>query len=220
MRFWAARLPQKIIQSNATICLLISLPVFIFLFALQFRSLLLIDLVLSLFFLFLYSLQHLLGSLRTYLRLFSALILLILFILILVLILVLLVLILILILVLIVLVLILVLLILVLLLILILVLVVVLATAAILLILQHLLGVGQITLCVHVIRIAAQRILESLDSSLPIALFQERIALVEITFSSMAGMVQRIADSRIIPVGFRIVFHPVISIAEIEIGGI
>ena len=73
------------------------------------------------------------------------------------------------------------------LLILVIVLVIVLSASAIFLILQHLLGIDVILLRIHVCRIAEKRLLESIDSTLPIFFFYRDITRIVVIISSIGS---------------------------------
>ena len=68
-----------------------------------------------------------------------------------------------------------------------LILVIVLSASAIFLILQHLLGIDVILLRIHVCRIAEKRLLESIDSTLPIFFFYRDITRIVVIISSIGS---------------------------------
>ena len=108
-----------------------------------------------------------------------------------------------------------VLLILILILILILVLVVVSAAAVLLLIFEHLLGVGQIGLGLHVAGVAPQRVLVRIDRRLPGALTGSGVAHIVESVGRVRPFGERVDARLVVAVRFLIVLHPVVGVAQI-----
>ena len=109
-------------------------------------------------------------------------------------------------------------LVLILILVLILVLVVVPAAAVLLLVFEHLLGVGQVFLGFPVTGIAPQGVLVGIDGALPVALFQEGIAHVVEGVRPVFPLRERIDGGFVITVGFAEVFLPEIGVSQIVVG--
>ena len=104
-------------------------------------------------------------------------------------------------------------------LILVLVLLVVLTAAAVLLfVLEHLLGVGQVGLGLHVAGVAAQGVLVQVDGFLPGALFQFGGAGVVVGVGAVLAFGERVEPGLVAAVGFGIVLQPEAGVAQVVIG--